>query len=387
VKPARRNWVVVDFGYSVLEPMARVLSQLGRLRLYVVAALRKPAWDKGETVVLRSIMGLNMIGRRSASLRGSEIITNYLALLLDGAAYTLVRPGDNILSSNHFALWTFKKVKRQGGLLVYDAGSPHGAEHWRLWKEQYALWKPTCWNLPDFYFRRGIEMSEMSDFITSPCDYVTSTFTDRGWQDSKLLKLPYGVDLTNFFPEPRAPDGIFKVVCTGTPCLRKGFPYLFQGFAKFHAKYPSSELQIRPPVLDVGHLVPDYTHFIKWIDWVPFNQLRNTYNQVDCYVLPSIEEGYARTLVEAMACGLPVITTANTVAPDLIVNGESGWIIPSGSAEAIYEKLVWVVEHPQEARAMGAKAREAVRQVRMESFDEQWAKIVEERLSGALTGP
>ena len=74
MKPARRNWVVVDFGYSVLEPMARVLSQLGRLRLYAVAALRKPVWDRGETVLLRSIMGLNIVGGRFASLRGREIV-------------------------------------------------------------------------------------------------------------------------------------------------------------------------------------------------------------------------------------------------------------------------------------------------------------------------
>jgi glycosyltransferase involved in cell wall biosynthesis len=381
MKPVRRNWVVVDFGYSVLEPMARVLSTLGRLRLYVIAGLRKPKWDNGESTVLRSIMALNIIGSRFVSLRGSEILRNYLFFLLDSTARVLVRPGDNILSSNHYALWAFKKVRQQGGLLVYDAGSPHVAEHWRLWKEQYALWKPTCWNLPDFYFRRSIAMTEMSDYVTCPCDYVIKTFKDRGWPDSKLLKLPYGVDLTNFFPEPRQPDGIFKVVCTGTLCLRKGIPYLFEAFARFHAKYPNSELRLKKHILDVGHLIPKYEHLITWIDWVPFDKLRDTYNQVDCFVLPSIEEGYARTLVEAMACALPVITTANTVAPDLIVNGESGWIIPSGDADAIYEKLVWLYEHPREAHEMGAKAREAVKHVRMEHFEEQWTRIIEERLS------
>lgn len=379
-----KNWVVVEFDRTVLMPMAQVLSKLGRLRLYVHAAGRKPAWDRGETLLLRSLMAVHILGAKLArSLRGQEIVRNRLHYPLDWIATLLIRRGDNILSSNNFAAAAFRKVRKQGGLCVYDAGSAHTAEHWRLWKEQYALWKPPVRDMPRSYFTRSIEMLDASDFITVPCNYVRQTFLDRGWEPERLLDLPYGVDLTSFFPEPRADDGIFKAVHTGTPCLRKGFPYMCEAFARFHEKYPNTELHLRQAALDVGHLMPKYRHFMRWIDWVPFERLRDTYNHADAFIMPSIEEGYARTIVEAMACGIPVIATPRTVAPDLYEDGRSGIIIPPADSDAIFRALCWLYENRDAARAMGEAGRQAVAKVREQNFELQWTHYIEHQLSAA----
>jgi len=382
MSPPLKNWVVVEFDKTVLTPMAEVLSKLGRLRSFVTARGRKPAWDRGETVVLRSLMGAHVaLSQTVSTWRSREIIRNSLYYPLDWIATALVRPGDNILSSAHFALSAFRKVKRQGGLCVYDAGSAHAAEHKRLWNEQYALWKPEVPSLPEFYFTRQLEMQNLSDYITAPCQYVVQTFQKNGWDRQRLLDLPYGVDLTNFFPEPRVDDGIFKVVHTGNLCLRKGFPYMVEAFARFHAKYPNTQLRMRRTFLDVGHLVAKHEHFIHWIDWVDFDRLRDTYNQADAFIMPSIEEGYARTIVEAMACGLPIIATRETVAPDLIEDGKSGLLIPSADVDSIYRSLCWLYENREAARALGEAGREAVSVVRDQNFERTWTRYLENELS------
>jgi glycosyltransferase involved in cell wall biosynthesis len=59
----------------------------------------------------------------------------------------------------------------------------------------------------------------------------------------------------------------------------------------------------------------------------------------DVFVLPSLFEGFGLVLLEAMAMGLPVITTPNTAGPDLITDGEEGFLVPIRSAEAIAEQL------------------------------------------------
>lgn len=377
-----KNWVVVEFDRTVLMPMAQVLSKLGRLRLYVQAAGRKPKWDRGETFLLRSLMAMHVLAARVIhTSRGQENMRNRLHYPLDWLATRLIRRGDNILSSNNFAVSAFRKVRKLGGLCVYDAGSAHTAEHQRLWEEQYALWKPTCGDMVPSYFSRSIEMIDLSDYITVPCSYVRQTFLDRGWERERLLDLPYGVDLTNFFPEPRADDGIFKVVHTGTLCLRKGFPYMCEGFARFHAKYPNTELHLRRSILDVGHIIGKYEHFMRWIEWVPFDRLRDTYNNADAFIMPSIEEGYARTIVEAMACGIPVIATARTVAPDLYEDGKGGIIIPPGDSDAIFRALCWLYENRDAARAMGEAGRQAVAKVRDQNFEAQWTHYIENQLS------
>ena len=74
----------------------------------------------------------------------------------------------------------------------------------------------------------------------------------------------------------------------------------------------------------------------------PWSRSRNLpalLHEADLFVLPSIEDGFARTITEALACGLPVITTPRTVRPELIVPGRNGEIVPIRDAPALAEAI------------------------------------------------
>jgi glycosyltransferase involved in cell wall biosynthesis len=77
----------------------------------------------------------------------------------------------------------------------------------------------------------------------------------------------------------------------------------------------------------------------------------------DVFVLPSIVEGRALVQQEAMACRLPLIATKNAGADDLIVEGETGFLIPIRSPEAIAEKISWCVKNRSRLAGMGIAAR------------------------------
>jgi glycosyltransferase involved in cell wall biosynthesis len=77
----------------------------------------------------------------------------------------------------------------------------------------------------------------------------------------------------------------------------------------------------------------------------------------DVFVLPSIVEGRALVHQEAMACGLPLIATKNGGGDDLIVEGETGFLVPIRSPEAVAEKISWCVTHRDRLPVMGIAAQ------------------------------
>ena len=77
----------------------------------------------------------------------------------------------------------------------------------------------------------------------------------------------------------------------------------------------------------------------------------------DVLVLPSIVEGRALVQQEAMACGLPLIVTRNAGGEDLIVEGETGFLVSPGSPESIAEKIEWFLRNRDNLPGM----REATR--------------------------
>jgi sugar transferase (PEP-CTERM/EpsH1 system associated) len=84
------------------------------------------------------------------------------------------------------------------------------------------------------------------------------------------------------------------------------------------------------------------------------------YHQMDIFVLPSENEGISNTILEAMACGLPIVATAVGGNPELVIHGETGMLIPAGSAEAIYQALSVYLENPNNLTLHGVQARKRV---------------------------
>jgi glycosyltransferase involved in cell wall biosynthesis len=84
--------------------------------------------------------------------------------------------------------------------------------------------------------------------------------------------------------------------------------------------------------------------------------------QVDLFVLPSLAEGFGLVIGEAMASGVPVLTTVNTGGPELITDGEEGWCVPAHDVEALAERIEWAHGHRDELYQMGVKARRRAEQ-------------------------
>ena len=108
--------------------------------------------------------------------------------------------------------------------------------------------------------------------------------------------------------------------------------------------------------------------------------LREAYRAADVFVFPSLAEGFAHVLLEAMASGLPVISTDRTATPDLIRHGREGFIVRAGSAPDLAAHIEFFLRHPDSAAVMGRAAR-----LRAECFTwKRFRKVLVEFVNGVL---
>ena len=93
-------------------------------------------------------------------------------------------------------------------------------------------------------------------------------------------------------------------------------------------------------------------------DSLPQPVLADLIAQAQVLVLPSLSEGLGRVIFEAMACGTPVIGSAVGGIMEMIVDGENGFLIPSGDVDSLVDRLRWILKNPEKAYEMGKRARE-----------------------------
>jgi glycosyltransferase involved in cell wall biosynthesis len=77
---------------------------------------------------------------------------------------------------------------------------------------------------------------------------------------------------------------------------------------------------------------------------------------MDVFVLPSLSEGCPNTLLEAMAAGRPIVATKTGAIPEIIRDGENGLLVDPGDSDQIRDAVLYLLDHPKKAEAMGRKA-------------------------------
>ncbi len=258
-----------------------------------------------------------------------------------------------------------KRAQARGARYVCDRGSSHIRAQAELERSEHELWGLRG-NRVD---PRVVDAEEAeyaaADRITVPSEFAYRTFVDQGVAPQKLRKLPYGVNLSRFEPVGTPPAGRFDVLFVGAMSVRKGIPYLTQAFQKLD--HPAKSLTF---VGGVNHEMFDLLQRRKlWpknaraIGHMPQTELKTLMSRSHVMVLPSVEDGFGVVLAQAMACGCPVIGTENTGAPDIVTDGEDGYIVPIRNVDALAERMQYMADHPEERAAMGRKAVAKVQEI------------------------
>ncbi len=118
---------------------------------------------------------------------------------------------------------------------------------------------------------------------------------------------------------------------------------------------------------------------VKFTDWIPHDQLPDYLNKLKLLVLPSYTEGLPNIMLEAMACGTPVLATSVGAIPDVIKDGETGFLLENNSPECIAETALKILHMPDDKlEKVSDNARALVEEkFTFEAAVERWSEIME----------
>ncbi|RLF39565.1 MAG: hypothetical protein DRN00_01540, partial [Thermoplasmata archaeon] len=231
-------------------------------------------------------------------------------------------------------------------------------------------------------------------FVLRRADWVVT----HGPQDYEKIKrltrrvsfVPLGVDATVFRPlvenvqelkESIIENAEKKVILfVGRLNPVKDLPTLFKAFKMLSRERDDlallvigsgvEETRYREMVEQMG--IADKVFFLGF---VPHDNLPVYYNIADVYVLPSLWEEWSNTIMEAMACGVPVVATNVGANPYLIKDGETGFLVPPREPRALAEKIAFVLDNPELVKEIARKARAEIVKYSITSMSSAYKKI------------
>lgn len=312
---------------------------------------------------IRSVGLLDRALRKLASLDPSGWLWHLQAVLFDAWASRHLEPAHIFHVWGNYGLRSLQRAKRMGMVTVVERASSHPLYQVRLLQEEYARWG-LRFRVPRATLLRGVQELALADYVIIPSDFVRASFVAEGFPEERLLQIPFGVDVNRFRPASGRGDHPFRVLFVGQVGIRKGVPYLLEAWRQLG--WRDAEIWIVGRVTsEMKSILARYANlpgvrFIGHIaDPVP------AYQSADVFAFPTIEEGSALVTYEALACGLPVVTTPNAGA--IIHDGVEGFLVSIRNVEALAARLETLRTDELLRQQMGAAARQ-----RIEDFT--WAR-------------
>lgn len=209
-------------------------------------------------------------------------------------------------------------------------------------------WAATIDNLvfPSAYQKRLEEEPHLATRVLAASEFTKSTLLEVGIAATDIRVLPLGCDIEHVpYREQEDLDlhtRPLRVLYAGTLTQRKGLSYLLDAVLALQGAISRKEVEFHfiGGIQGSPDLLKPYHKWIHYHSPLSQQELFQQYGHFDVLLLPTIFEGFGLVIVEAMAAGLPVITTPHSIGPELINDGENGFIVPIRDAKAIENAVV-----------------------------------------------
>lgn len=278
------------------------------------------------------------------------------------AAYKLPIDSDIYVLWSGVSLWSIKRIRQHNpkAKIIIERGSSH------IQKQDELLQMIYDKKIIDKYVL-NIELQEyaLADYISVPSLFAKQSFIEKGIPESKLLLNNYGVDLSDFYMINNISNlDKNKLVLgyAGTISARKNINGIINSIKELVDEGYQLQLNLVGTIDASTFDTKLLNHsFINYKNKIPQKELVRFYNSIDIFIQNSIEEGLSMVILQAMACGKPIIATENSGAADFVENGIEGFVIPIMSNSDLKEKIKYFYQHKNEIIRMGANASQKVK--------------------------
>lgn len=221
------------------------------------------------------------------------------------------------------------------------------------------------------------ELFRAGDSFLANCDFFRQRAIQLGCPPERIAVHRSGLDCRKFAFKPRtlASNEPVRIVTTGRLVEKKGVEYAIRAVAQLVQAYPHLNLDYcivgeGPLKTELQALIRQLhaESIIRLVGWKTEQELIEILDQSHLFLAPSVtaqdgdQDAPVNVLKEAMAMGLPVISTLHGGIPELVEDGVSGFLVPERDADAIAAKLSYLIEHPERWPTMGQAGRAFVEQ-------------------------
>jgi glycosyltransferase involved in cell wall biosynthesis len=277
---------------------------------------------------------------------------------------------DVIYAFNGAALELFQYAKSKGMRTILEQTAAPWAYDEQILADERRRWpgweagdvSPDDWGPMS---RREVAEWGLADLILCGSQYVVDAVGVELGPVDRCVVVPYGLDASRIRTTASSPAvGRARILYAGTVQLRKGVQYLIEA-AKLIQDL-DVEIRVVGPIAVSERAVAELERHVTLVGSLPRSDMQREYEAADVFVLPTLSEGSANVCYEALAAGLPVVTTPN--AGSVVRDGQEGFLVPIRDAQAIAERIRRLVEDRPMRQEMSHRALNRARQFTWEHY-------------------
>jgi len=209
-------------------------------------------------------------------------------------------------------------------------------------------------------------------------------------QEQEIGIIHNGIDVGQFKPDPSRKNPDEFVITPGGSRItaRKGLGYLVEAVSELVPEYPNIRLRIMGEGNESERLKIMVSKLkleknVEFLGRVPHDDTVPKYQEADLFVLPSLNEGMSNAMLEALATGLPIVTTNTGGASELVKVGENGFIVEFENSRDIAEKIRTIMDDKDLMESMSRKSLEMSKEMSWQSvsgrYVDEYEKIIRQK--------
>jgi glycosyltransferase involved in cell wall biosynthesis len=301
---------------------------------------------------------------------------------------------NGIYGYEYSALASFREAQRRGVARVYEVPSPQHDFIEGTIECEFEKFPYLNDGTRSYYRDRQARRSErrrqewnLADVVIVNSVFTRETYAAAGFDVAKVRVIPLGaprVDERAAYGGGRPGDPL-RVLWAGSFSVHKGAHYLLSAWKRFARKKPAT-LEIYGTMRLPQRMVENLPSSLRMFSTVPRVEIFEEYRKADVLVFPTLCDGFGMVITEALAYGLPVITTKRAGAADFVRHRENGLIVPAADTRALANALEWCATHRHELKAMRRHAAETAAAWQWSDYRETLARNVRDGLGQAGYG-
>lgn len=281
---------------------------------------------------------------------------------------------------NSASLEWFESAGAQSRFKILEQTLVPRVEQKRLLAEEFRQnglrWPDDEWN--HLYEERERREWELADLIVCGSDFVKKALVRHGVDEDKIVVVPYGTPVSQTYGpaanQQNRPES-FRLLFAGHGGIRKGLPWLFEALQL--VSKPKIHLTIAGDVSDLPNQPKSIgDHTITYSGSVERGEIRNLMDSSDAFVFPSLCEGSATVIYEAMQAGLPVICTPNSGS--VITHEHDGLIVPVKNPAKLSEAITTLGDNHSYRDKLRLNAKKTATSYTSESYSKRLLSVIDQ---------